>query len=139
MKQPQYTTCKTHSFLHVKPYPKPWEVQKTWTHINWRVLVKTSIYIVNNWQWLILTRITWLKSRLIYIKQFIFFSKLKNWMKNNSFKYFLVILGISLSSQVMKDSLAFVLRTTESGILELLLMGVHWEVKNFLKWLAFSS
>ena len=46
-------------------------------------------------------------------------------MKNNSFKYFLVILGLSLSSQVMKDSLAFVLRTTESGILELLSMGVH--------------
>ena len=38
---------------------------------------------------------------------------------------FLVILGISLSSQVMEDNPAFVLRTTKSGIVELLSMGVH--------------
>ena len=153
---------------------------------------------------------------MIYIKQFIFFNKLKNRIKNNSFKYFttdwqkwdrsisylliihhffvwigtmfdffqlsgktpelihlrniidkgltresshnltilidisskpwallmsrfLIILSISLSSQVMEENLASVLKTTESGIWESLSMGVHWEAKNLLKWLAFSS
>ena len=27
-----------------------WDVKKTWTHFKWRVLVKASIYIVNNWK-----------------------------------------------------------------------------------------
>ena len=94
MKQPKNTTCKTHSFhLINKPFmanliKSLWDVKKTWTHFKWRVLLKTSIYIVNNLQQLILTRITWLKSRPIYIKQFIFFSILKNRIKNEPFKYF---------------------------------------------------
>ena len=66
-----------------------WDVKETRMHFKWRVLDKTIISsrIDNS---LILTRITWQikKSRLIYIKQFIFFNKLKNQIKNNSFKYF---------------------------------------------------
>ena len=46
---------------------------------------------------------------------------------------FLIILSISLSSQVMKENLASVFKTTESGIWESLSMGVHWEAKNLLK------
>ena len=49
---------------------------------------------------------------------------------------FLIILSISLSSQVMEESLASVLKTTESGIWESLSMGVYWEAKNLLKWLG---
>ena len=86
--------CEIHSFhLINNPFMSNlikslWDVKNTKIHFKWRVLVKTSIYIANNWQYLIPTRITLLKSRLIYIKQFIFFNKLKNRIKNNSFKYF---------------------------------------------------
>ena len=51
----------------------------------------------------------------------------------------LIILSMSLSSRVMEESLTSVLKTTESGIWELLSMGVLWEANNLLKWLAFSS
>ena len=38
----------------------------------------------------------------------------------------------------LEENFASVLKTTESGISELLWMGAAWEAKNLLKWLAFS-